>query len=139
RRSLAADRVAVLRREDERLPLGSGVVRTPGRSGIIEPMKVILTLTLLAAASQASDWTQLFNRRDLTGWNQVGPGRFVVEPDGTMKTEGGMGLLWYTGEKFGNCTLRVVFKTIDEHGNSGLYIRLPEEPKDPWYAVHNGY
>jgi len=65
-------------------------------------------------------------------------GRFVIV-DGTLKTEGGMGLLWYEGQKFGDTTLRVVFKTINEQGNSGLYIRLPEAPKDPWYAVHNGY
>jgi hypothetical protein len=74
----------------------------------------------------------------MTGWKMVGPGRFVVE-DGMLKTEGGMGLLWYTGEKFGDATLRVVFKTATEHANSGVYIRLAEPPKDPWYAVHNGY
>jgi hypothetical protein len=56
-----------------------------------------------------------------------------------MKTEGGMGLLYYSLEKFGNCTLRVVFKTASETANSGVVIRLPEEPGDPWYGVHNGY
>lgn len=68
----------------------------------------------------------------------VGPGRFVVE-NGLMKTEGGMGLLYYTGEKAGNATLRVVFKTASRSANSGVFIRLPEPPKDPWYGVHNGY
>ena len=68
----------------------------------------------------------------------VGAGRFVVE-DGMLKTEGGMGLLWYKGRKFGNTTIRVVFKTTGPRDNSGVYIRFPEEPKDPWYAVHNGY
>jgi hypothetical protein len=56
-----------------------------------------------------------------------------------MKTEGGMGLLWYKGRRFGNCTIRVVFKTTGPRDNSGVYIRLAEEPRDPWYAVHNGY
>src|SRR6266852_1543719 len=102
------------------------------------PMKTFLSLLLLASASHAAEWKQLFNHKDLTGWKMVGPGRFVIE-DGILKTEGGMGLLWYEGEKFGNVTLRVVFKTVNERGNSGLYIRLPEPPKDPWYAVHNGY
>ncbi|MBL8292902.1 MAG: DUF1080 domain-containing protein [Bryobacterales bacterium] len=68
----------------------------------------------------------------------VGPGRFVVE-DGALKTEGGMGLLYYDRAQFGNCTLRVVFKVGTGRGNSGVFIRLPEKPKDPWYAVHNGY
>lgn len=91
-----------------------------------------------AASTSASEWKQLYNGKDETGWKHVGPGRFVVE-DGLLKTESGMGLLWYTGEKFGNTTIRVVFKTTTPTDNSGVYIRLPEAPPDPWYAVHNGY
>jgi len=101
-------------------------------------MKVFLTLLLTATLLTAADWTQLFNGKNLDGWVMVGPGRFVVE-DGVMKTEGGMGLLYYSREKFGNCTIRVVFKTASERANSGVVIRLPEAPLDPWYAVHNGY
>src|SRR5271165_5317398 len=52
---------------------------------------------------------RLFNGHDLSGWQQAGPGSFVVK-DGMMKTEGGMGMLWYTREKIGNATIRVVFK-----------------------------
>ena len=81
---------------------------------------------------------QLFNGTDLTGWKMVGYGEFVVE-DGLMMTTGGMGLLYYELEKFGDCTIRVVFKTTGERGNSGVVIRLPEEPGDAWYGVHNGY
>ena len=87
----------------------------------------------------AADWKQLFNGKDMNGWEHVGPGQFVLE-DGMLKTEGGMGLLWYKGEKFGNCTVKVVFKTVSTPGaNSGVYIRMEEPPKDPWYGVHNGY
>jgi len=35
--------------------------------------------------------------------------------------------------------VRVVFKTTGERANSGVYIRLPERPRDPWYGVHYGY
>jgi hypothetical protein len=35
--------------------------------------------------------------------------------------------------------VRVVFKPVGDRGNSGVYIRLPEKPNDPWYGVHNGY
>jgi hypothetical protein len=100
----------------------------------MKAMLIVLASWTLAAA----DWRPLFNGRDLSGWKMVGPGRFVVE-DGMMKTEGGMGLLYYTREKFGNATLRVVFKLASERANSGVIIRLPEPPPDPWYAVHNGY
>jgi 3-keto-disaccharide hydrolase len=101
-------------------------------------MRLLWTFITAAACLPAADWKTLFNGRDLTGWEMVGPGRFLVE-NGMLKTEGGMGLLWYKGQQIGNATLRVVFKTTQKRDNSGVYIRLPEPPGDPWYAVHNGY
>lgn len=101
-------------------------------------MRVFLVALLAAAALPGASWEQLFNGKDLTGWKMVGPGRFVVE-DGALKTEGGMGLLYFTGKPFGNTTLRVVFKTTGERDNAGVFIRMPEQPADPWYGVHNGY
>ncbi len=100
-------------------------------------MKALLLL-LLSGLCFAADFRPLFNGKDLTGWQMTGPGRFTIE-NGLMKTEGGMGLLYYAPEKFGNATVRVVFKTASKNANSGVFIRLPEHPKDPWYAVHNGY
>jgi hypothetical protein len=101
-------------------------------------MRILLAALLLAGACPAAEWKQLFNGKDLAGWEHVGPGSFTVE-DGLLKPQGGMGLLWYTPKKFGNTTIRVVFKTLGERDNSGVYIRFPEQPKDPWYAIHNGY
>lgn len=95
-------------------------------------------MLLACGLGSAAEWKPLFNGKDLTGWTMVGPGRFVVE-DGMLKTEGGMGLLVYDRAKVGNATLRVVFKTASRNANSGVYIRMPELPKDPWYGVHNGY
>jgi hypothetical protein len=82
----------------------------------------------------------LFNGRDLEGWQHVGPGEFVIE-NGVLKTVGGMGLLWYTKEKFGNAVIRVVYKAPDDDGggNSGVFIRIPEEPTEPWMPVNKGY
>jgi hypothetical protein len=103
-------------------------------------MGILIALLLIAGVqtSSAEDWEQLFNGKDLTGWKMVGPGRFVVE-DGMLKSEGGMGLFYFTGKKVGNTTLRVVFKTSGPRDNSGVFIRMPEQPADPWYGVHNGY
>ncbi len=81
---------------------------------------------------------QLFNGTDLSGWEMAGPGAFSVE-DGCLKTAGGMGLLWYTGEKLGDCNLRVVYKTSRFEDNSGVFIRIADRPVDAWFAVHNGY
>lgn len=101
-------------------------------------MRKLCVLLLCGVAALAADWKPLFNGKDLTGWKMVGPGRFVVE-NGLMKTEGGMGLLYYEGQKFGNTTIRVVFKTGSGDSNSGVFIRMPEPPTDAWYGVHNGY
>ena len=81
---------------------------------------------------------QLFNGRDLSGWEMAGPGGFVVE-DGALKTQGGMGLLWYTQAPFGNCLLRVVYRVSRPEDNSGVFIRIDGRPPDPWFAVHHGY
>lgn len=98
----------------------------------------LLPLALVCTVLPAAEWTQLFDGKDLQGWTMVGPGHFLVE-ESMLKTEGGMGLLYHPGEKLGNCTIRVVFKTASERANSGVFIRMPEEPKDPWFGVHNGY
>ena len=104
----------------------------------------ILTLCFLVPATAAfddgkkEDWKPLFNGKDLSGWEHVGPGKMVVE-DGIIKTVGGMGLLWYTGEKLGDCVIRVVYKTASDHSNSGVFIRIADKPKDEWFAVHHGY
>jgi hypothetical protein len=83
-------------------------------------------------------WRPLFDGRTLDGWEHVGPGKFLVE-NGVLRTEGGMGLLWYSREKLGNCVLRVVYKTATPRSNSGVYIRIADRPSDEWYAVHHGY
>lgn len=89
-------------------------------------------------AAETNDGKMLFNGKNLDGWEHIGPGRFLVE-DGLLKTEGGMGLLWYKKQKQGDCVLRVVYKTTRQIDNSGVYVRIAEEPSDPWYAVHHGY
>lgn len=101
-------------------------------------MRILLFATLFAATIHAAEWKQLFDGKDMNGWEHTGPGSFTIK-DGMLETHGGMGLLTYTPEQFGNTTVRVVFKTTGPSDNSGVYIRLPEKPIDPWYAVHNGY
>ncbi|GIW86553.1 MAG: hypothetical protein KatS3mg108_0877 [Isosphaeraceae bacterium] len=90
------------------------------------------------APAGASEETVLFDGRSLEGWEHVGPGRFVLE-DGVLRTEGGMGLLWYTRERFGDCVIKVVYQTTRPEDNSGVFVRIADRPKDEWYAVHHGY
>jgi hypothetical protein len=98
----------------------------------------ILALGTLFGAGQSEEWKQLFNGKDLTGWKHVGPGTMVLE-DGLIKTQGGMGLLYWTGGKVGDSVIRVVFKMRDKNDNSGVFIRIPIEPREEWMPVHYGY
>lgn len=106
-------------------------------------ISAMLAAVVLAAPAQAQDaqnaaWRPLFNGKNLDGWEHVGPGKMLVQ-DGIIRTEGGMGLLWYTGQKFGDCVIRVVYKTTKPLSNSGVFIRIADKPKDAWFAVHHGY
>ena len=92
------------------------------------------------ATSQDStqEWRQLFNGKDLTGWKHVGDGSMEVE-NGMIRGHGGMGLLYWVGDKFSDCTIRVVYKMRDENSNSGVFIRIPIEPFEAWMPVYYGY
>ena len=89
-------------------------------------------------SAQSQEWKPLFNGKDLTGWKHVGPGGMTVE-EGLIKTHGGMGLLYWAGQKFSNCQIRVVFRMKDENDNAGVFIRIPVEPREAWMPVHYGY
>jgi len=93
---------------------------------------------LISCSVKERNWRQLFNGKDLTGWEQVGPGKFEVE-DGMLKTVGGMGMLLYPSEKFGDAVIRIVYTVRDNDCNGGVFIRIPEKPTDEWYAVNRGY
>jgi len=98
----------------------------------------LLSFATVAAGAEGGGWKQLFNGKDLTGWKHVGPGGMTVE-DGLIKTHGGMGLLYWTAGKVGDCQIRVVFRMRDRNDNSGVFIRIPVEPREEWMPVHYGY
>jgi hypothetical protein len=61
-------------------------------------------------------------------WAQVGWGGFAVD-NGALRAEPddrGMGLLLYTKERFGDCQLRLVYRTQKSTSNAGVYIRMDE-------------
>ena len=100
---------------------------------------MLLAAFATSSPAQNSTWKQLFNGHDLTGWQHVGDGGIRVE-NGLLRTYGdGMGLLWWTGGKIGNSVIRVVYKTQEKAANSGVFIRIPIEPREAWMPVHYGY
>lgn len=85
-----------------------------------------------------TSWHQLFNGKDLTGWQHVGDGYMTVE-DGIIRTHGGMGLLYWTAGKIGNCTLHIEWRMEKENSNSGVFVRIPIEPREAWMPVYYGH
>jgi hypothetical protein len=83
-------------------------------------------------------WRPLFDGKSTEGWKMTGPGEFKLE-NGELVSYGGMGIFWYAHQKFGDCRIRVVFQPTGARDNSGVFIRIPNPPADPWDAVHGGY
>src|SRR6185369_11290160 len=90
--------------------------------------RLIVFLLLGAALSPAAE-VQLFNGRDLTGWARI-PRHEGAPADQKPGFEIHDGLLvsipaapeddlWYTREKIGNATLRIVYKVGAREANSG--------------------
>lgn len=100
-------------------------------------MIFLLGATALAPAKQLG-WKKLFDGKDLNGWRHVGPGSFTVE-HGELKTQGGLGLLYSTIGVLSDCEIQVVYRMEHENDNSGVFIRIPTEPTDPWMAINRGY
>ena len=98
---------------------------------------LLLCGTTLAPAKQLG-YRQLFDGKDLRGWKHVGAGSFTVE-HGLLKTQGGMGLLYWDEGPFGDCEIKVVYRMTHENDNSGVFIRIPTEPTEPWMPVNRGY
>src|SRR5262245_19943326 len=61
-------------------------------------------------------------------WVHVGWGGFVDDGD-SVRTEcdpKGLGMLVFKKERFGNCQIRVVFRSKDAKSNSGVFVRIAE-------------
>jgi hypothetical protein len=85
-------------------------------------------------------FTYLFNGQSIDGWCMAGPGKFVIiEYNKSVRSEGGMGLLWYTKKKYKDFVLKIDWKVNRKNDNSGVFIRFPNPDNDPWIAVNKGY
>lgn len=89
-----------------------------------------------------SDWQVLYDGRQgagsMAGWQQTGPGSFVIDADGSLKSQGGMGLFYYAEQQFDDFILEVEWRTESKRANSGVFVRFPSA-ETPWSAVEQGY
>ncbi|RWP58619.1 family 16 glycoside hydrolase [Mesorhizobium sp.] len=86
-------------------------------------------------------FTALFDGTSTADWRMAGPGLFVLEArdHGIIRSEGGIGLFWYTPQMFQNFILRLEWQASRPDDNSGVFIRFPDPGNDPFVAVREGY
>src|SRR5207253_7131613 len=110
--------------------------------------RLFIGIMTMALSLTGAERKQLFNGKDLAGWARIPrhEGAPADEKPG-FKLEDGLLIslpdspeddLWYTLEKIGNATLRVVYKVSDKSANSGIFIRIPEKPKSEDVAINRG-
>jgi hypothetical protein len=94
-----------------------------------------------ALAPSGSGARLLFDgtEESLARWTQAGPGSFALQEDCTLRTEGGLGLLWYDDAPVqAPATVRVEWNAEGD-SNSGIFVGLPAVGNDPFVAVDRGY
>jgi hypothetical protein len=107
---------------------------------------MVLVLSLLGCSDDSenqvvnSDTAEivLFDGSSLDGWSHAGSGHFELR-DGVLRTHGGLGLLWYSRQSFGDFELRLDWRTSDRTDNSGVFLRFPDPHGDPGVAIEYGY
>jgi sugar phosphate isomerase/epimerase len=82
-----------------------------------------------------SRWNWRYSKH---GWNHYGPGHFELdEKTGILKSQGGMGLLWYSVRKWRDFVLELEFQCEKKETNSGIFYRVPEVPTSDDYIYHS--
>ena len=76
----------------------------------------------------------LFDGATLNGWTQAGPGNFVVD-NGTLRSQGGLGLLWYSLAQFRDFELSMDWKITQVGDNSGNLRPFPGSERRSLLAV----
>lgn len=93
------------------------------------------TLNAAAAASPIgteghTGYEPLFDgtAESLLGWSQAPSGSFAIQEDGSLRSQGGLGMLWYDERPFRNFSLTLQFRDMapdDVRSNSGVFVRFP--------------
>ncbi|WP_167735942.1 family 16 glycoside hydrolase [Nocardioides sp. 503] len=74
----------------------------------------------------------------LEDWKMAGPGFFTREADCSLKSNGGLGLLYYGQPMESDYSLQLDWKLTTDH-NGGVFVGFPDPGTDPWVAVDKGY
>lgn len=100
----------------------------------------IALLVLSAAGAYAQDWRPLFTATSMDGWESSPANRQVYKlVDGMLVSQpDAKGMLRYTREALGDCTLKLVYRMSNSRGNGGIFIRIPKADATESEAIHQG-
>ena len=115
----------------------NGLVNEWRKAGVIDNREAA-TLSRAAAHSEigkTNGYVTIFDgtAQSLAKWRQAPGGRFDLQPDGSIRSVGGLGMLWYAGQEFGDFSLRLQFRDVatgSNRSNSGVFVRFPD-PRTP--------
>ena len=99
-------------------------------------IEYIKNITSFAGYEEILGWSN--GRYNKHGWNHYGPGYFEIdEKTGILKSQGGMGLFWYSANTFKDFILELDFKCEEKFTNSGIFLRVPGIPNSNEYIFHS--
>lgn len=124
-----------------------------------ERTKLIGTATESGIGTSAhSGYRWLFDgtAETLADWRQAPGGNFDLRDDGSIRAQGGLGMLWHPGEELEDFSLKLEFKDVAPgtgYANSGVFTRFPDPrvPRDErpecgqltdaeaWVAIYCGH
>ncbi|WP_260459133.1 family 16 glycoside hydrolase [Actinotalea ferrariae] len=95
---------------------------------------------ICAPSTPEDGYTALFDGtlESLGDWRLAGAGSFGRQADCSLRTSGGLGLLWYTAQEFAEYSLKLDWKLVKDD-NGGVFVGFPNPGEDPWVAVDQGY
>ncbi|MDA0139368.1 family 16 glycoside hydrolase [Solirubrobacter deserti] len=105
-----------------------------------DALKIGAEQDICAPSTIEAGYTGLFDGtlESLTKWRLAGAGSFGRQEDCSIRSEGGLGLLWYSAQQFGDYSLKLDWKLVKDD-NGGVFVGFPNPGNDPWVAVNNGY
>lgn len=91
--------------------------------------------------------------KSLFDWVQLPGGKFDLQADGSLRSSGGLGMLWYEAEELGDFSVKLLFRDVSQgaaFANSGVFTRFPDptapgdaecaEGQSPaWVAISCGH
>ncbi|MEV5693363.1 ThuA domain-containing protein [Micromonospora globbae] len=115
----------------------AGVVGDLRKAGVLDNREAT-TLQKAAAQSQIGKvpgYQPIFDGSagSLADWRQAPSGSFTLQPDGSIRSSGGLGMLWYAKKEFADFSMRMQFRDVSTgstYANSGAFVRFPD-PRTP--------